>query len=774
MTHVFIFLSLLVPLRADDPVVFNVVGVPVFVKEGDSVTLHVDDTSDKREMRYFLDITWSFNYNRIAVIDYNYFHNENHSRICTDVQCKDGDERFRDRLKLDHQTGSLTIRDIRTTDSGLYYLDGFGFHNLEKIFIVAVHGVFGVGSDGRSVFVMEGDSVTLNTDVKTKQNTEIRWYFNKDIIAEINRDLNKICTDVQCKDGDERFRDRLRLDHQTGSLTITNTRTTDSGLYAQQINHRSHSSLQKFAVVVHEVPAAERDQMKTKSVKEGKSFLLNPDPVLKNPNDLMTWYFNDTPIAEITEDHSRSYTDVQCKDGDERFRGRLKLDHQTGSLTITNTRITDSGVYKLKISSRISSISIIRSFSVTVIVTGGGSVSVMEGDSVTLQTGIKTKTTEMIEWYFNGFQIAEITGDLHYICTDVQCEDADERFRDRLNLDHQTGSLTITNTRNTDSGLYKLQINSRRGKIRTKIFIVAVSGFLGVGEDGLSAFVMEEDSVTLHSDIKTNQQTVIKWIMNDIRIAVITGDLSYICTDVQCNEGTESFRNRLKLDHKTGSLTIANISITDSGFYQLEISNTNKITFGVQVHKFSAAKRDEIKRKSVKEGESVTLDTYLIKTPHHSLSWYFNDTCIAEISGNQSKICTDVQCEDGNERFRNRLKVDHSSGSLTITNSRITDSGDYQLNITSRRISIIRHFSVSVTADLTGIYGAVSTVLLLVIASAGLIYSCKCHSRRKHIRTQCNDQVHDVEDFSPNQTESISPASQTSQTETDAVNEAPT
>ncbi|KAL0153152.1 hypothetical protein M9458_051548, partial [Cirrhinus mrigala] len=97
--------------------------------------------------------------------------------------------------------------------------------------------------------------------------------------------------------------------------------------------------------------------------------------------------------------------------------------------------------------------------------------------------------------------------------------------------------------------------------------------FLGVGGDG---FVMEEDSVTLHSDIKTNQQTFIKWFMNEICIAVIIGD------HVQC---TESFGNRLKLDHKTGSLTITNITITDSGFYRLEISSdTSEITFGVEVH----------------------------------------------------------------------------------------------------------------------------------------------------------------------------------------------
>ncbi|KTF92014.1 hypothetical protein cypCar_00049622, partial [Cyprinus carpio] len=78
---------------------------------------------------------------------------------------------------------------------------------------------------------MERDSVTLHTNVETNQQGKIRWYFSDTRIAEINGDLSFICTDVQCKDGDERFRDRLKLDHQTGSLTIMNIRTNDSGVY---------------------------------------------------------------------------------------------------------------------------------------------------------------------------------------------------------------------------------------------------------------------------------------------------------------------------------------------------------------------------------------------------------------------------------------------------------------------------------------------------------------------------------------------------------------
>ncbi len=99
----------------------------------------------------------------------------------------------------------------------------------------------------------------------------------------------------------------------------------------------------------------------------------------------------------------------------------------------------------------------------------------MEGDSVTLHTDVKTSQQEKIRWYFNDARIAQMTGDLSYICTDVQCKDGDERFRDRLNLDNQTGSLTIMNTRNTDSGVYRLRISSSNS-ITEKIFIVAVYG----------------------------------------------------------------------------------------------------------------------------------------------------------------------------------------------------------------------------------------------------------------------------------------------------------
>uniref|UniRef100_A0A8C1Z6J4 Immunoglobulin domain-containing protein n=1 Tax=Cyprinus carpio TaxID=7962 RepID=A0A8C1Z6J4_CYPCA len=229
--------------------------------------------------------------------------------------------------------------------------------------------------------------------------------------------------------------------------------------------------------------------------------------------------------------------------------------------------------------------------------------------------------------------------------------------------------------------------------------LMSSSGVSGVDADVVSVSVMEGDSVTLHTDDKTNQQEYVKWYFDDIRIAQITGDLSYICTDVQCNEGTERFRDRLKLDHQTGSLTIMNITNTDSGLYHLEIISSSSISekiFSVAVHGVSAAERDKMKRKSVKEGESFTLYTGEIKNPNDLKMWYFNDTRIAEITGVACKICTDVQCE---ERFRDRLKLDHQTGSLTIMNTRTTDSGLYHLQINSSRFSITRSFSINVTGE---------------------------------------------------------------------------
>ncbi|XP_059426038.1 uncharacterized protein LOC132160294 isoform X2 [Carassius carassius] len=270
-----------------------------------------------------------------------------------------------------------------------------------------------------------------------------------------------------------------------------------------------------------------------------------------------------------------------------------------------------------------------------------------------------------------------------------------------------------------------------------------MSGVFGVDTDKVT--MMKGDSVTLQTGVKIIKLEDIKWYFNNTRIAQINGDLSYICTDVGCNNGTERFRDRLKLDHQTGSLTIMNTRTTDSGEYELKIisSSISEKTFSVTVLDVSDTERDETKRKSVKEGDSVTLDTDVIKTPNDLMTWYFNNSLIAEITGDHSKICTDDECK---KRFRDRLKLDHQTGSLTIMNTRTTDSGEYQLQISSSSISIIRWktFIVSVfdvALSSAAVAGICVCVLLLVAAAAGVMYYCRLQTIIRDSRRQCSVQV---------------------------------
>ncbi len=124
----------------------------------------------------------------------------------------------------------------------------------------------------------------------------------------------------------------------------------------------SRKILQQLLVCVSGVPATKRDEVKT---NKGESVTLDSGEI-KKTNDVMTWFFKDNGIAQITGDPNKTCTDIQCNNGTERFRDRLRLDHQTGSLTITNTRTTDSGDYKLQIHSSSFSITRVKTFNVTV------------------------------------------------------------------------------------------------------------------------------------------------------------------------------------------------------------------------------------------------------------------------------------------------------------------------------------------------------------------------------------------------------------------------
>ncbi|XP_051764526.1 uncharacterized protein LOC127520458 isoform X10 [Ctenopharyngodon idella] len=300
------------------------------------------------------------------------------------------------------------------------------------------------------VTVNKGDSVTLKMYFFEILDDDVYQWFGPEhtLIAEINKQFDSFTVYDDVLDG--RFRDRLKLNNQTGSLTITNTRPEHTGPYQLKINSTVIKNF--FLWVIVKV-----------SVKEGDSVTMNSDLTEMKDDDEIQWRFKNTLIAEINKraDSFTVYDDVL----DGRFRDTLKLDNQTGSLTITNTRTEHAGDYELKINS-------VRIECILTVFGELKSVSVMEGDSITLNSDLtEIHDSDLILWWFENILIAVINNQVNSFT--VYDDVLDGRFRDRLKLDNQTGSLTITNITTEHAGVYEQQMSSREFFL-VKAFSVSV------------------------------------------------------------------------------------------------------------------------------------------------------------------------------------------------------------------------------------------------------------------------------------------------------------
>ncbi|KAA0711802.1 hypothetical protein E1301_Tti019117 [Triplophysa tibetana] len=548
---------------------FNVTGVfgdevKVSVKEGDSVTLKIKP----EDINGAVELAWRFKDTIIAEIDLQ-------SKYKPAPQYPDK-QIFRHRLNLERQTGFLTITNITSQHSGEYHLEIISSSDIKhKTFIVSVSerplsagqvigiicailvvfAVVGVIAYRRNKYkqqkqkvtvmtVPEGQSVTLESK---PQSGVIEWSFRDKVIASFNKNNSD----------KERLIDRRQVDDQTGSLIIINIRTEDAGLYKVKISSSSRlksflqfitgggPSYRQFNVIVTE---------RIKTVMMGGFVTLETGFTEIRKYDKIQWTFENekTIIAEMTVGTKPSYDST-----DERFTDRLIMDSGTGDLTILAITTELSGVYKAQIISSRGSKE--RDYRVAI------SVIAYEGESVTLNTESKIQRDSEIKWISQDETIL-VTGKNG---DDNETKDTDERFRDRVKMNHQTGDLTITKLRKTDAGLYTFQqINSHR-KISCRIFSVCVRERV--------KSVELTGSVTLETGVTEIQRgDVIQWRFRgeETPIAEMTGDTepSYVSTD-------ERFRNRLKMNTETGDLTITDFTVKFFGVYKALISSSRETEY---------------------------------------------------------------------------------------------------------------------------------------------------------------------------------------------------
>ncbi|XP_059426035.1 CD48 antigen-like isoform X2 [Carassius carassius] len=154
----------------------------------------------------------------------------------------------------------------------------------------------------QSVSVIEGNSVLLPMDVTEIQDDDnILWKFGagRILIAKINRHKRMFST----FDGpDGRFRDRLKVDQQTGSLIITNITTQHAGDYQLQIIGAKWSS-KTFSVSVYgnlPTPNITRDysqNLSSSSSQQNCSLLCS---VVNVGHVTLSWYKGKSLLSSIS------------------------------------------------------------------------------------------------------------------------------------------------------------------------------------------------------------------------------------------------------------------------------------------------------------------------------------------------------------------------------------------------------------------------------------------------------------------------------------------
>ncbi|XP_056615956.1 uncharacterized protein LOC130430807 [Triplophysa dalaica] len=445
-------------------------------------------------------------------------------------------------------------------------------------------------------FVMEGGSVTFKTGLNELQtDQEILWKFNDEskILAKINRETNE--TSIP-GNADERFRDRLKLNDTTGDLIITNIKNSDYGEYKMEIRDNTETRHKIFRVIV-------RKDVENLKQLEGRSVTLKTGLNELQTDQEILWMLNDerTILAKINRETNETSIPGNA---DVRFRDRLKLNDKTGDLTITHSKTSDSGDYKMKIRDKTETRH--KRFRVHVYETELIEVSVlvaMDG-SVTLYTFLnKLQTDQEILWKFN--DESKILAKINRETNETSIPgNADERFRDRLKLNDKTGDLTITNIKNSDSGEYKMKITNST-ETRHMIFTVYVNGEIFVSEESL--LVTEGESVTLKTglnELQTHHGILWKFDEENKILAKINRETNE--TSIPGNADGR-FRDRLKLNDKTGDLTITNIKICDSGDYKRKIRDNTE----TRHTRFRVYVKDSVKTKESKV--TTVVKTLLIK-----------------------------------------------------------------------------------------------------------------------------------------------------------------
>uniref|UniRef100_A0A8C1MBU1 Ig-like domain-containing protein n=1 Tax=Cyprinus carpio TaxID=7962 RepID=A0A8C1MBU1_CYPCA len=235
-----------------------------------------------------------------------------------------------------------------------------------------------------------------------------------------------------------------------------------------------------------------------------------------------------------------------------------------------------------------------------------------------------------------------------------------------------------------------------------------------------SVSVTEGDSVTLYIDvteIQKDKNMLWKYGAEKCNIAEINRKYEMFSTF----DGPDGrFRDRLKLDNQTGSLTITNITREHAGVYQLEIAGARKKSFSVSVYArlpvpVISSNASQCSSSSSSSQQNCSLVCSVVNVGHVTLSWYKGNSLLSSISVSDLSISLSLPLEVEYQ--------DKNTYSCVLNNS--ISSQTQHLDITQLCHTCADSFS------LIELFSAAAAGSLLIMAGFGIF----CFYR-KHRKTE--------------------------------------
>ncbi|XP_057181501.1 uncharacterized protein LOC130548624 [Triplophysa rosa] len=354
------------------------------------------------------------------------------------------------------------------------------------------------------------------------------------------------------------------------------------------------------------VNVVDPDEVKSVSVMEGNSVTLHTDLTEIRGDDLILWMFGpqETPIAEIYQQNISIYND-------ERFRDKLMLDNRTGSLTITNISITNSGLYQLLIMTRNRT-----SFNVTVTapLPTPTLTRLLSASNNPSQCQVRCSVSDVQQVLLSLYKGTNLV-------SSSSCSGFSQIFSLSIEVDYQDPNTYICSVSN--------QNDHRNMTIKEPCVICK-------GAEGTKIVpVIAGVSLTLQADqFDKEAEDDILW--------TFTADEHYIAKmkksthDIRIYESF--FFKDAFLNNDTGSLTIPNIREEHTGLYKRIVLDQGKIKcwiFNVTVYAplffFPNITMEPSIMKMILSSRCVLLCS-VMNVSHVSLSWYKGKSLLSSIS----------------------------------------------------------------------------------------------------------------------------------------------